>query len=125
MFIFFLLLLSAIALTISAMSGQRQRIVFQAIEGGSEALVMHILLLPLVVMLIITVGGPWPIFMSISGFYAVIPLLYVLLRSLSLRRQQRWTHLKVLVAGNILIVLSIYLIIWWVQSLPWEDVFPT
>ena len=116
MFISFLLLLFAIALTISAMSGQRQRTVFQAIEGGSEALVMHISLLPLVVMLIITVGGPWPIFTSFSGFYAVIPLLYVLLRSLSLRQQQRWTHLKALVVVNILIVLSVYLFLLLVQS---------
>ena len=107
------------------MSGQRQRIVFQAIEGGSEALVMNILLLPLVVMLILNANSPSYVFRNLSGFYAVIQLLYVMLRSLSLRRQQLWTHLKVLVAGNVLIVLSIYLIIGWVQSLSWEKVFPT
>lgn len=123
--IFLLLLLAFSFWMISVMSGRGQSFYVQAIEGGLEALIINILLWPLVVMLIITAGGPWHIFMSFSGFYVVIQLLYVMLRSLFLRRQHRWEKLKGLIAGSILIVLGVYLFIWWVQSLPWEEVFPT
>lgn len=123
--IFLLLLLAFSFWMISVMSGRGQNFYVQAIEGGLEALIINILLWPLVVMLIITAGGPWHIFMSFSGFYVVIQLLYVMLRSLFLRRQHRWEKLKGLIAGSILIVLGVYLFIWWVQSLPWEEVFPT
>ena len=126
MFIFFLLLLFTIGLlTISMMSGRRQNSYVQAIEGGLEALTINILLYPLIALMIVAAVGPWHIFMSFSGFYAFIQLLYVMLRSLFLRRQHRWAKLKGLIAGNTLIVLGVCLFIWWVQSLPSEKVFPT
>jgi hypothetical protein len=126
MFGCFLLSLFAIALLmISAISGQRQKIVFQAIEGALEALIINILLSPLMIMLIVTAGGTWHAFMGFSGLYVVIQLLYVMWRSSLLRRQNSWAKLKGLIAGSILIVVGVYLFIWWIQSLPWEEVFPT
>lgn len=125
-FIFFLLLVFAIALlTISKMSGQRQRIAFQVIAGGLEALTVNILLYPLIAMLLVTAGGTWHVFIGLSGFYIGIQLLYMTLRSRSLRRQHCEVILKGLITGSILIVVSVYLFIWWVQSQPWEKVFPT
>jgi hypothetical protein len=125
-FIFLLLLLFAIGLlTISAMPEQRQRIAFQAIAGGLEALTVNILLYPLIAMLLVTAGGTWHVFIGLSCFYVGIQLLYITLRSRSLRRQHCEVKLKGLIAGSILIVISVYLFIWWVQSQPWEEVFPT
>ena len=123
--IFLLLLLAFSFWMISVTSGRGQKSYVQAIEGGLEALTINILLYPLIALMIVAPVGPWHIFMSFSGFYAVIQLLYVMLRSLFLRRQHRWAKLKGLIAGNTLIVLGVCLFIWWVQSLPSKKVFPT
>ena len=122
MFFFFSLLLFTIGLlTISMMSGQRQRFSVQAIEGVLEALIMNILLLLLVAMLGSSLNAQAKYVLGYLIRFHVIQLLYVMLRSLFLRRQQRWAKLKGLITGNILIVLSVYLFFWLLQSIPWED----
>ena len=122
MFFFFSLLLFTIGLlTISMMSGRRQRFSVQAIEGVLELLIMNILLLLLVAMLGSSLNAQAKYVLGYLIRFHVIQLLYVMLRSLFLRRQQRWAKLKGLITGNILIVLSVYLFFWLLQSIPWED----
>lgn len=125
MFVFFLLLLLAIGFwTISAMSGRRQKISVQAIEGGLEALTLNILILLLVVACV-TWGSSLNdqvtyILGNLIRFH-IIQLLYVILRSLFLRQQQRWAKLKGLIAASILIVLGVALFNWLIMSLPLID----
>ena len=106
------------------MSGQRQRFSVQAIEGVLEALIMNILLLLLVVMLGSSLNAQAKYVLGYLIGLHVIQLLYVMLRSLFLRRQQRWAKLKGLITGNILIVLSVYLFFWLLQSI-WISVPPS
>ena len=113
----FLLLYTIALLKINAMSGQRQGLVSQAIKGGSEALVMNILLLLLGAILGSSLNAQAQSTPGNLIMLHVIQILYVMLRSLSLRQQQRWTHLKALVVVNILIVLSVYLFLLLVQSI--------
>ncbi|MCY7278540.1 MAG: hypothetical protein LH702_33595 [Phormidesmis sp. CAN_BIN44] len=117
-----MLLLLAIGFwTISAMSGRRQKISAQAIEGGLEALILNILILLLVVTWDSSLNDQVKYILGNLIRFHIIQLLYVILRSLFLRRQQRWAKLKGLIAASILIVLGVDLFNWLIMSLPLID----
>jgi glycopeptide antibiotics resistance protein len=116
----FSLLIPAIGFwAISVMSGQRQKVAVQAIEGGLEALIINILFMLLIVFLGSSMNvQATDILWNLMGL-GVLQLLYVIPRSLFLRRKERWVKLKGLIAASIIIVLIVALFRWWLMSIPW------
>jgi hypothetical protein len=104
-FIFLLLLPILGFLVISVMSGRRQSEPVQIIEGMLEVFGVNVGL----IMLIFLLASIWntvasTILWSLMGL-SVLQLIYVVPRSLSLKRQQRAARLKGVIVAAVLIAL--------------------
>jgi hypothetical protein len=118
----FSLLIPTIAFwLISVICGRRQRSAVQAIEGGLEALASMVLFVPLISFLINSLRVQAIGFLGNLIVLGVLQLIYVLLRSRVLRRQQHWAKLKGFIATNIIIDLLFVLFYWLITILE----FPT
>jgi hypothetical protein len=106
MSIVLLLLLPVIGfLVISVMSGRRQSEAVQIIEGVIEVFgvnVGSIMLIYLIAVIWNTVANT--ILWSLMGL-GLLQLIYVVPRSLSLKRQQRWARFKGVIAGAVIVAL--------------------
>jgi Na+/proline symporter len=108
-----ILVLVLLALVIIFSSPQsRQGEAFQLVSGFMEVLIINFVL---IIVLVILLGLLSSIFPSIPGLVnipvygfgglGVLQLLYVVPRSLFLRRRQRWARLKGVIAGAVIVAL--------------------
>jgi cell division protein FtsW (lipid II flippase) len=106
MSIVLLLLLPVIGfLVISVMSGRRQSEPVQVIEGVLEVFGVNVGL----IMLVFLLASIWntvanTILWGLMGL-SLLQLIYVVPRSLSLKRQQRWARLKGVITGAVIVAL--------------------
>jgi hypothetical protein len=86
-------------------TGNRQSDAAQMIEGFLEVVGMNILFLMLILLLASVFNNQANFILSGLIGLGIIQLLYVVPRSLSLRRRQRWAKLKGVMGGGVIMLL--------------------
>jgi hypothetical protein len=103
---FVLFILTILFFTALAIPRYRRSDIFQLISGVIEIIMINNYL----VLLLLLIASLFPSQITIAALYGaggigIFQLLYVVPRSLALKRQQRWSRLKGVIIGSVLVAL--------------------